>query len=379
MKILAITWNTQSCQNTDITEWIGNRIKLDTPELICIAFQEDAKPGTSFHSMVLPKFLETKGYNLLKRARLMGIGKTTLKNYTMRGLRLSIYVTSTRYKEILDYEANIVYCHGNNTTMEQYKKYMDSSDKYEQENYSSKWHNKGAVAIYISHPIIGTICVINTHLYFDSNNICPKNIVDLTVSNKITFTQNLMFNNIYNQFVLFKDIYGNSATFNIPRPYPNHIICMGDLNYRVNPYLGKSLIYNIPKDSISIIDKLSESRFLDSLYEYCDELKNEMERKVIPFMCEGPNNSGPKFKPTAKMCKPRLIDQTKYANDVIPYKCSYNRYKPGKKHHRFPSWTDRILYLSKSMKCIEYDRFYIYGIMDNSDHDGVYGIYTLSV
>lgn len=370
LKILSISWNTQAMNNPNISEWIVGRIRSYTPDLVSIGYQEDVKPGSSFHSSTLPAVMMMMGYILIKRGRMMGIGSTSFKNGKCRGLRLSVYGIKNVAISIVNYEYESIYrC--NMIPIPKYDLYyqnfvqqistVHNIDRYEFESYySSIWKNKGAIAIYLTFRYcqkVHTLLFINVHLPFNSSRL-------LSIYSP-PIEQDIMFNEIYNYFILFKNRYGEAVEHNINRPRPSHVILMGDLNYRVHP-----------TDNITVldmIDKLRDSKYRRQMYLEMDELLHEMNRKVIPYMDEGVD--GPyTFMPTCKRSKPRSSLKLKQIGETI-YQSSYAGYKPGHLQQRYPSWCDRILHIG--LTCILYDSFYIPDIMDQSDHDGVYSIHKL--
>ena len=67
------------------------------PEVVIVGFQEDAKPGSYFHSHLLPDEMSKIGYTLLTRERLISL------NWSPGGLRTSIYARVEIFVEKIDY------------------------------------------------------------------------------------------------------------------------------------------------------------------------------------------------------------------------------------------------------------------------------------
>lgn len=414
INILCITWNTQSISfskylssdiedqekniqlnndsyinmNTQYADCISifcDKIYQLQPTIIIISFQEDAFPGSYVHSHVLPREMNLIGYSLIKRAKMQGIGATSKKTYKARGLRTSLYVKSEIARDIITYEKNHIYYNS-----EIYRGYADEcilkldsekwydSQRYEQEEYTNSiFRNKGAIAIYLSLPLIGHFVFINCHLPFFSHRLFHNIVSNDREHQKHLLKQNLMYNNIYKKFVLKRDDIGNPAQFNINRPIPEYIFLMGDLNYRIRCQISNDI-----SSPIDFIDRMNiDINFLYEMYTLYDEYKNQRDKKLIYHMNEGINNSGPLFRPTAKMSKPRNSNDY-YDNGIMR---NYGGYRIGKYAQRYPSWCDRILHmiLKKNCKyninCIEYDILYKSGIMDSSDHNAIYGFYNISL
>ena len=339
VSILAFTFNTESikmcgdlegnykCDVADFWPEFRRIIQQTKPHIIAIGFQEDAKPGSFFHSNLLPHEMQKDGYTLLDRENLMGVGKTTftgVKNgdFFMRGLRLSIYVRTDSLHAIKKEYPNGVF-------------------------YTSVAKNKGAIAIYLTLPNGSRLAIINTHFPFHAESLLKSSDAkDYLLRLDSAAIQSSFFNELYQQLVI-----GAPADV-------NHVLLMGDLNYRMVPFENWSgtesgeLILTSP-----------------NLYRSYDELFIEMNSGNVPLMQEGVNNTGPLFAPTCKMRKMRL-------NDAAPDIQDYNI---GKQDARVPSYCDRILYQnygdSAPLRCLVYDRF-DKGIMNKSDHAGVYGIYS---
>ena len=90
------TWK-YPCEVADFFQPLKERINSYDPDILVIGFQEDRKPGSYFHSHLLPEEMPKIGYQLVNRNRLMGVGITTVKGIKQadpfeRGLRMSVYV-----------------------------------------------------------------------------------------------------------------------------------------------------------------------------------------------------------------------------------------------------------------------------------------------
>jgi len=213
--------------------------------------------------------------------------------------------------------------------------------------FSAEVYRKEAVAIYLTLSNNTRIAIINVHLPFDEKSLIESTQKqDIYIRMNAVSLQNISLNNIYRKLV-----------FNSPAQ-PNYVILMGDLNYRMRPFQNWSA-----QESGQLI--------LENLGRYIkhDELTIEMKGGNIYSMNEGIQNLGPIFPPTCKMLKGRFNGSDVRLED----------YNLGKYDARVPSYCDRILYQSygnvPEMVCLLYDRL-DYGIMNKSDHAGVYAVFS---
>lgn len=371
MKILCFTWNTQSvkiCESLDdnvislnrkksgimsyfqsrygsctkadfIPELISN-MKREDIDIVCFSFQEDAYPGSYFHSDLLKSLLIKEGYELVKRSKLMGIGKTSLKgimtgDIVVRGLRTSIYAKSDLAHDMTQYELNL---------------YPGLKPEDECDSYThSIYRNKGAICMTLHHPLYKSISFINCHFPFS-----PKRLLEYSESKdeilmqEKLFEQNQFYNDIYRKFILEKN--------------PTYVFWMGDFNYRVSlipkPEEGLTLsdLKFRPPVNISVNENIE---FWKDLYTNHDELYRQMNKKLIYSMSEGIGNQGPLFPPTCKLEKSNI-----------------RGYKMGKNKHRYPSWCDRILHKG-NINTLMYTSWDYGNLMRQSDHSSVIGIYEI--
>ena len=402
MKIFIFSWNTQSVRfyeslDEDIvtnnrkektSTWIYNgeyadflpkiieKIKEYDPEIVVFCFQEDVYPGSYFHSHLLKEEMSKLTYDFFNCERLLGIGKTSIKNLsnydvTARGLITSIYI-----KEIVNFLPD-----------SPYMKYKPAF------YYDSIFRNKGAICIYITVPNRSaknenkdkTIAVINCHLPFNSANLTESVIKqDLMIRQDSLNKQNEFFNEIYRKFVLNEEIVGCSmnnkqvgcSTNN--KPTNLSVIFAGDFNYRMVP----SINWSAARTSARIFELLSHFYFGDTLEDETemekesyremfrqflltnDEYEQQKNKKNIYFISEGINDMGPLFPPTCKM-------NVKRNNEL-----SIKSYKYGKTDQRVPSYCDRIFY--SNLECKEYDIF-DFGNISKSDHIALIGKFELNL
>lgn len=336
--IRVLSWNTQSIrlasEETPVTPKMFSLMKeyFDS-DVVVIGFQEDRKPGSYFHSHVLPLEMPKLGYELVKRTRLMGGGITSYKSaiegdFFVRGIRLSIYAKAALAHKIFVEEKELRTSLAN-----------DGQDEVICESYI--WRNKGATISYLCLPHVGRIAIVCCHLPFKASSITEAKLehepmlrqTELNLCNK-------HFNHVIESAVLKR------------HPKPTHLLMFGDLNYRV--------AYASAKEAAELLAN-DESDAIPLLYQN-DELQQQMNRGNIYKLSEGVDDSGPTFKPTCK------LDSSRH------YLC-------GKYDQRVPSWCDRILYGcfgidGFTLKCESYDSYDGYEMVD-SDHSGITARFTL--
>lgn len=356
--ILVITWNTQSNRLSESINpetvkshretgylwrqgaisdfWIPlkEKIQKESPFAVVIGFQEDVRPGSYFHSHLLPEEMEKIGYEFYDRSTLMGIGQTSVDGLSqgdlfVRGIRLSVYL----------------------------QKGSRIKPRYQTESYhSSVFRNKGGIAVYLSLPNDEVVAIINAHSPFEPNSLIEtvqkKNFM---IRQTALFAQNNFYNEMYQKLVMESPA------------RPQYLILLGDLNYRILPFQN----YSAGQTGEVLLKTLSESpQEYSLLIDKHDELRLQIRKGNIYPMKEGIRDVGPHFAPTCKMCRERSPGEHKLTN-----------YSLGKHDQRVPSHADRILYqnletAARKLDCTEYDRF-DYGVMVRSDHAGVLGTYVI--
>jgi hypothetical protein len=388
LRIFAFIWNTQSvrlCETMDPAESTSHRTGVLSPyrfaaeipdfflplmeqirkhdaDLIVIGFQEDASPGSYFHSHFLISEMPKHGYHLVKRTKLMGVGDTTYQSlfemdFKLRGLRASIYAKTILAQQILEEEDTLTKDIG--TTQKEYV-------------CSYMFRNKGATCSYIRVPRVGTIAFINAHLPFSSKSLLQSALQrDPMVRTNHVLSQNIAFNEIYRRLIL---------DLKVP---PDYVIYMGDFNYRVNSEHGATQISNA-------LQERGCQELYRQIYLHYDELHQEMSKYNIYVLEEGVNNEGPLFLPTAKMSKQRTMDYDKgldgHGDLSQPYQITNalagTCFKTGVADQRIPSWCDRVLYKTitehgSKMQCLCYQRFDVGQTMKKSDHAGVISVFLI--
>ena len=308
---------------------LSEKIQQEHPMIIAIGFQEDVRPGSYFHSHLLPEQMTLLGYRLYDRTTLMGVGQTTATGLIqadpfVRGLRLSVYVHS------------------------EFKSHRGTS--WPALSYApSLFRNKGAVAIYVTLPNNEVLAIVNTHFPFDSQSLTTTVIKrDLMIRQNAVLAQDRFFNEAYRELIL-----------DAPAR-PAHVLFMGDLNYRIDPFMDWSA-----RETGAILLRTLETspEQYAELIDRHDELRQQLRKGNLYPMLEGIENKGPVFAPTCKM------EQTR-----TPGLFRIWDYSLGKSDQRVPSHCDRILHLN--LTCTEYSRF-DHGVMAKSDHAGVIGVYYL--
>ena len=284
---MCFTWNTETiplcdrddatkCEPNDFFNDLSERIVRERPILVAIAFQEDAKPGSYFHSHYAPAKMSEIGYRLLTRPRMMGLGKTTVKGLisgklVVRGLRLSIYC-----REDVSEKA------------------YDVSTSYYSNNYQ---YSKGGLAVYITFVNGIKIAFINCHLDFNAASLINyrrnQNYIDRRSALALT---NAGFNGMIGEL--------------IHKHQPTHAFVMGDLNYRINHNAGARELAHM------FLENQNDPDFLYTMYRRYDELRDQMIRQNIYSFEEGVDDKGPTFIPTAKMIKRRNEIITEWNLDI---------------------------------------------------------------
>jgi len=353
-RIFVISWNTQSIRlsesmipdvvqghrNADYTTWrydanipdfwppLLEKILEVNPMILICGFQEDVRPGSYFHSHLLPEELPEHGYQLYDRTTSMGVGQTSLDGLSegdpyVRGLRLSIYV----HREA-EFPLN---CQWKSLT---YSPYI--------------FRNKAAAAIYVTLPNRETLAVVNMHLPFNAQSLIDSVVKrDQMIRQDAVLQQDQFFNEAYRKLVLEAP------------SHPEHAIILGDLNYRMDPFQN----WSAEKTGSAILNALYDKEKFFELIEKHDQLRQQLNKRNIYPLQEGIQNEGPYFPPTGKLKKNRT-----------PGEISIDSYSLGKFDQRVPSFPDRILYTS-NIKCIEYTR-YEHGIISKSDHAAVVGVFS---
>lgn len=371
------TWLYQ-CHIADFVEQLQTIIVQEAIDIVCISFQEDAYPGSYFHSDLLPnEIMPTIGYKLIKRNKTIGLGKTTAKalfqgTFTERGLRMSVYVRNELYEKIIalessmpEYEIKEYYYIYGGFTNESLS--LFNVNKIVNETIAGK----GAINTNLFLPEVGWVSFMNAHLPFNAKSlVLAKQYRDPMIRQDALMEQNECFNTMVRELIL-NDTY---ETFHgsYKKIIPAFTMIMGDLNYRIQNQTDASIIADR-----FLSDLNNPSKTVIHEYLLHDELRIQMTKgNIYPFN-EGINNMGPLFEPTAKMVqhRPPMNNQQHYNGQTF--------WKTGKWNQRIPSWCDRILYgpiqpSSYKITCEVYDRFDVGSTIKLSDHCAVYAIFTIS-
>lgn len=370
LKILIFSWNTKSIrlshadgeqswsylptfskgEDPDFFQAFVEYIKKHEPHIIVIGFQEDACPGSHFHSQYLPNKMPGYGYYLLRRTKMIGVGITTYKalrelDLKARGLRTSLYVQGHLLPKITDKDKDLEANIGKLT-----KEYVCAPTVF---------RGKGANAIYLQIPIdnkVLNLAFINTHLPFNSKGLMQSHIRNNPIIRQNdVFIQNVCFNRIHESLIL-----------DLPMRF-DYIFYFGDFNYRLK---------GVP-DAVKMANRFEElyrtqhEALADyqKIYLEHDELYDQMSKQLIYKYSEGKDNAGPMFLPTCKLHKNRYQP--------------YGIFRTGANGQRSPSWTDRILYSLNSntfdCQCLDYDRFDVGNTMKLSDHGAILGLFEVSL
>lgn len=394
-KILVFSWNSQSvrlceslddqrieynrsgfgvqwpyqCEKADFYPKLTEQIVEKDPDIVVVGFQEDAEPGSYFHSHLLPEEMPKIGYNLVKRTKLIGIGKITYDSawdldFKLRGLRLSVYAKPQLTGAMLITEQDM-------------RAQLGNDGQYSYICTSSLTRSKGAVCAYLMIPNRATIAIINSHLPFNSRSLITSRRQNnyMLRQNELNHS-NLCFNNIYENLVLYPPM----------KDKPVHVIYFGDLNYRLSDERDSDIVCE------ELLKNSNDKEYLERLYREHDELLQQMQKGNIYKLKEGIDNKGPNFIPTCKMNKERISTEFRENIDSIIEDLGEDSdgagdvcFKLGRYNQRVPSYTDRILYAKVEnradkyqLRCEYYDRFDHGECMKKSDHAAVMAVLTLS-
>jgi len=273
--------------------------KLPVIDIVCIGFENDPNTGTYFHSNLLPTRMKDIGYKQVYRDTKIG-GKIDTNGYEPGALRLSVYVK-------------------NNIKISEINK-----------KSSNCW--KGTGAISSTFKANGEkITIINCLIPFNAESIkLSKLKKDPIIRQDSLNMSNICFNGIIRDMV--------------HKENPNHVIIMGDLNYRIEPL-------SITADIMSKCPNFNDKECIKEYFKF-DELHQQMRKNNIYTYLEGENGEGPTFPPVCNI-------NNKFIKDSIT-----------------PSWCNRILYKSNKMKCCTYDNFNFGEVIHKSKNSAVYAIFS---
>lgn len=308
-------------------------INENNPDVVVVGFQEDASPFSSFHSTALINGMKKDGrYDLFHRDKMMGLGVSSVKKGTLRGLRTSYYIR----KEIIG------------------QFHLRDQKTYSNTTFQSKGYVLTKIETTVDQRRI-VLTFINTHFPFDARSIKDERSTKYSQARKRELINaNEFFINLH---------MATEQDFN----EGDSVFIFGDLNYRISAkneqeeYLPATEVSEMLEHGGNYEDTI---RYLRSQ----DELLQSMKERPMSFYSEGPDNQGPHFPPTCKMAKRRNQENCLHAR-------SKECWKTGKFNQRVPSWCDRIIYRGEA-ECQKYDSFDS-GIMKYSDHSGVYGVYIV--
>lgn len=345
------TWQ-YDCTIMDFWPKLSGIITDTNPSIVVISFQEDVRPGSYVHSHLLPEEMPKIGYELYNRNTMMGVGRTTVTGLSqadpfVRGLRISVYVR-----------------HNIADLMSETKNRLVERIGFSEKNYicsSALTRGKGGSAVYLQLPSADAngdiMAFIDVHLPFNASSLKEsKDKNDPMIRQDAITNQNVCLNRTFRNLVLDLPV------------VPKYVILMGDLNYRIFPFLSLSA-----QETSNAILSSTDRESLFNVYDDHDELKLQMMKGNIYKMDEGVNNQGPNFFPTCKMSHDRPVRSN--VRDI-----NTDDYKLGKDDQRVTSWCDRILTWSPdtsnvNLKCEYYNRMDT-GMMIQSDHAGIIGQYT---
>lgn len=320
-------------------------------DFLVFGLQESCKPGDYFHNAISNEL--GNRYTLLRRQRMLGVGKTTWTSMVrdwelkLRGVRIAVYVRTAFLDRVALLGDVFVPCLGRERIT----------------------HGKGAVGVVVRVVDIGVIAFLNVHLVFDSTTLAGTNherIRDGVAKQNAAL--NYLIDSVREQY---RGIH--------------YFFLMGDLNYRVlhlENHVDARAMHRLMAHS-------EENR--RRLYETQDELRNSINYGALPPFQEGVDGRGPCFMPTAKLERNRVAGDT-----------NADAYKFGKLLQRNPSWCDRILFATHreldqterphrlrsefgrvidgdgDVECLYYDRFESGKTMCLSDHAAVVAAFKIT-
>jgi hypothetical protein len=336
----------QDCDFADFLPAVKSILSENDPDIVCIGFENDPSTGTYFHSTLLPPRMIKMGYTKVHRDTKKGVvikGSVIGKGDISRSLRLSVYAKQKLVNKV-------------------------NSNK----NYNCSYSADGAGAMSVTLTLNNdkVITIINTYISFDKDSIKLSRTSIGNHSGVTTDREGRDIEKLGDPMIRQDSLsYANMCYNGIIREIilnnkwrPDHVILMGDLNYRVNQM-------NIGADLIAkMIPRSSDASLIKTYYEY-DELRNQARKENIYKFDEGIDDSGPMFPPVCVMKKGRECGDN-YINcwEEDPY-------------YILPSWCNRVLYKSYNsedkMCCLKYDRFDHGSTMKKSNHTAVYALFKI--
>ena len=256
-----------SCEAPRFCESIAARVAAEQPDLVVVGVQEDAKPGSYWLGSALPPLL--RGYRLLEKTRLIGLGLTTLTKATARGLRLAVFVRRAYA------HADAIHC----TTQELLCSGL------------AAWtRGKGGAAIVLDVPRIGRLAIVNCHLPFDSGSLGSWRARRDALQVQADHLEQLHA----------------GLVLGTGQPLPDHVVLLGDLNFRIDAFQSNEPSSIGPQGLVDrILAELAE-RGPAAVYAERDELLQVLRASHwLKGYREGERDGGPHFAPTCKLRKER--------------------------------------------------------------------------
>lgn len=373
-------WTLTSSHDPDFFPAFAVLLEQQQPDIVVVGFQEDAYPGSHFHSRFLPEKMPPLGYFLVRRSKMIGVGMTTYKaiqnlDVRARGLRISLYVRGAIFQDMVEGD-----------------RLLEKELGYLSKEYvctPAVLRNKGATALYTQLPIavgdtggedptrsrtsavrLVRLAFVNCHLPFNSDGLTESHVrQNPLIRQNDLFIQNYYFNRIHESLILDSPVPIDFAFY------------FGDFNYRLKG-VGDAVeianrfeqLYRQNSDaSVNAAAPVADvSSEYSKIYRAHDELHDQMSKQLLYCYQEGLDNSGPLFLPTCKLHKNRYGP--------------FGIFRTGCHGQRAPSWTDRILFLASEernrspdvLRCLHYNRFDEGNTMKMSDHGAVVGVYQLN-
>lgn len=350
---LLTTWR-YDCETFDIFSQLAEQINQKQPTLVVIAFQEYTGPGNYAHSYLFPNEMPKLGYKEVGHKGLQYVSQVPRSGN--QGLKTLVYLRSEFEGQITpalgpskrsfrDYRSTLV----PTQVRGDFPKYLTNFE------LGPEYPN-GGLAVYLKLSNGQTLAIMNVYLPFDATNMDQTyQLRDSRNRLPSTDLTTSIFNDIYDHLITKSQV------------YVDHVIALGDLNFRMAPYsdwspitVGATLLELQGSPEFS-----TEVQQQDELYRNLHRLP-KFEEGVTVFRENGRTSQGPQFRPTCE-----LIPGRTNSNDLRDYQLK----------NRTPSFCDRILYQSRPLAgtgpspvltSLEYGSI-DQGITTKSTHAAVYG------
>ncbi len=395
-KTVGIMQTTQDVTMPNYLNNIVDELKIANPDLVFFASQKSLGSGDYLHSHALPGVMagykDTKKvqvYTLLKRTTALGTGGAGrfIKGLGSRyGLRNSVYIRTELLTGVLEAEKNLRYEVGDN-----FQKHYSCG--------SGVSLTRDGLASYVK---IGGIIIALVNVNLPSGHDLLKSIVSTDQDGVMDSPARLkraafVAENSKCLDVLITNL-ARSPLGN-GKEYPSVLVLCGDLGYRSVPPPNTSIDDYVKqltseryvdlsmRRTSKDLDPIPAIRLYPTVYK-SDELSNALQSASIKHnLHEGTSKiyengtlyMGPDFPPTCMMKIKRDEDNTVKLGETITIS---NDYDPGNMFENYPSWCNRILYMTlddkATLQCLTYGS-YNYNNMNMSTQAGVKAEFKVNI